>query len=189
MAQRISGYARKADEEYETPSWVTRALLARLAPFHLAWDPCAASGNIIKAIEAAGLRAIGTCDDFYSYCMPPCNADIAITNPPYGSERRGAQAVKFIEHALWLIPRVAMLLRNDFDSAIGRQHLFCGNKAFAGKTILLGRIKWFAGPSSPSDNHSWFLWDHAHQGPPIIRYVLRADVEMQEAKAGGEHVS
>jgi hypothetical protein len=179
MAQRASGYARKADEQYETPPWVTCALLARLAPFRLAWDPCEASGNIVNAIQAAGFKAIGTRDNFFAYSKAPRDADLIATNPPYGAERRGAQAVRFIEHALILVPRVAMLLRTDFDSAIGRQALFHDNRAFAGKITLLGRIRWFAGPSSPSDNHSWFLWDRAHQGPPVIRYVARAEVETQ----------
>lgn len=179
MAQRISGYSRKADEEYETPAWVTCALLARVAPFRFAWDPCAASGNIVSAIQAAGFKAIGTRDNFFAYRKPPRDADIVTTNPPYGSDRRGAEAVKFIEHALTLVPRAAMLLRTDFDSAIGRQALFRDNKAFAGKITLLNRIKWFAGPSSPSDNHSWFIWDRAHQGPPIIRYVTKHEAEVQ----------
>jgi hypothetical protein len=184
VAQRGSGYERKADEEYQTPPWATCALLARLAPFRLAWDPCAAGGNIVSAIQAAGFKAIGTRDNFYAYTKPPHAADCLITNPPYGVDRRGAEAVKFIQHALPLVPRVAMLLRNDFDSALGRQALFRENKAFAGKVTLLNRIKWFDGPSSPSDNHSWFLWDRTHQGPPIIRYVGRREVEGQHTAYG-----
>jgi hypothetical protein len=83
-------------------------------------------------------------------------------------------AERFIEHALELdVPHIAMLLRNDFDSAIRRQHLFQLNPMFAGKVILLNRIKWFAGHSSPSDNHAWFLWDREYEGPPIIRYAAR----------------
>jgi hypothetical protein len=55
-------------------------------------------------------------------------------------------AVRFIEHALKLtVPHVAMLLRNDFDSAIGRQQLFRFNPMFAGKLVLLNRIKWSTG--------------------------------------------
>lgn len=84
----------------------------------------------------------------------------------------------FIEHALWLkVPRIAMLLRVDFDSALGRQPLFRFNPFFAGKVVLLNRIKWFQGPSSPSDNHALFLWDHQHKGPPTIQYITRAEAE------------
>src|SRR5262249_49137964 len=100
-------------------------------------------------------------------------------NPPYGEGRRGEEAVRFIEHALELgVPRVAMLLRNDFDSAISRQHLFRHNPTFAGKLVLLNRIKWFDGPSSPSDNHAWFCWgaiteaSHRSVTLPVLRRKL-----------------
>src|SRR5262249_20684417 len=93
------------------------------------------------------------------------------TNPPYGERKRGELAVAFIEHALTLdIPRIALLLRVDFDSALTRRHLFADEPRFAGKLILLNRIKWFDGPSSPSDNHAWFLWNRSHHGLSTIRY-------------------
>ena len=99
-----------------------------------------------------------------------------ITNPPYGDRRRGELAVAFIEHALKLkIPRIAMLLRNDFDSAITRQHLFRNEPRFAFKLVLLNRIKWFDGPSSPSDNHSWFVWSQDNEDMPTIRYIGREE--------------
>ena len=51
--------------------------------------------------------------------------------------------------------------------------LFRDNPRFAGKLVLLDRIKWFEGPSAPSDNHAWFVWDRRHQGPPWIAYAGR----------------
>jgi hypothetical protein len=102
----------------------------------------------------------------------------SLLTPPYGENRRGEVAVQFIAHALELkVPRVAMLLRNDFDSAISRQHLFRYNSTFVGKIVLRNRIRWFDGPNSPSDNHSWFLWDPAHTGTPSLRYMTRAEAE------------
>jgi len=47
-----------------------------------------------------------------------------VTNPPY------KLAQKFIEQEIDIIApqkgKVAMLLRNEYDSAAGRQHLFSG---------------------------------------------------------------
>jgi hypothetical protein len=47
-----------------------------------------------------------------------------VTNPPY------KLAQKFIEQAIDIIEpmkgKVALLLRNEYDSAAGRQHLFSG---------------------------------------------------------------
>ena len=99
-----------------------------------------------------------------------------VTNPPFGMQGRLAEA--FIAHALELVPFVAMLLRVDFDSAKSRQHLFRHNPYFAGKLVLLNRVKFFDGPSSPSDNHSWFLFDRGHSGPPIIRYASNTDLQL-----------
>ena len=178
MSQRISGYARIPDEHYETVAWPILALLAtrRHAPVGRIWDPCRGSGQLVATLRAHGFDAIGTSADFFTITTVPAGVSDLITNPPYGSSRRGELAVRFIEHALALgVPRIAMLLRVDFDSAITRQHLFRHCKYFAGKVVLLNRIKWFDGPSSPSDNHAWLMWSCGHVGPPTITYVTRAE--------------
>jgi hypothetical protein len=180
MSQRPSGYRRQSDEAYETPAWVVAALLAQFgAPIRCAWDPCdRASGRLVTALRTLGINTIGTADDFLMITAPPPDVSDLITNPPYGEAKRGELAVRFIEHALKLmVPRIAMLLRNDFDSAFGRQHLFRRCPYFSGKIVLLNRIRWFEGPSAPSDNHSWFIWNRAQLGPPIIRYAARVETE------------
>jgi hypothetical protein len=184
MSQRPSGYERKPDESYETIAWPVVALLSQLSDIKLAWDPCHGSGCLVATLHRQGIDAVGTSEDFFSIAAPSGVTDI-ITNPPYGANRRGEEAERFIERALSFstVKRIAMLLRNDFDSAIGRQHLFRNNSMFAGKVVLLGRIKWFAGSSSPSDNHAWFLFDRKHVGPPIIRYITKREAESRKAKA------
>jgi hypothetical protein len=187
MSQRPSGYARIPDERYETVSWPVVALLQQLPRIRRAWDPCDRdSGRLVATLRAHGIEAVGTDDDFLARIEAPLHVSDLVTNPPYGEGRRGELAVRFIEHALGLdVPRVSMLLRNDFDSAISRQHLFRNNSMFAGKLVLLNRIKWFVGPSSPSDNHAWFLFDRDHRGGPSIRYVIRHETE-PHAPAIGE---
>jgi hypothetical protein len=180
MSQRPSGYARRPDEDYATVEWPVLALLAALqfAPVGKIWDPCRGSGKLVATLRAQGFDAIGTNTDFLTITSVPAGVSDLITNPPYGSSRRGELAVRFIEHALALgVPRIAMLLRVDFDSALTRQDVFRRNPSFAGKVVLLNRIKWFEGPSSPSDNHAWVLWDRDHTGPPTIRYVTRNEAE------------
>jgi hypothetical protein len=177
MSQRNSGFTRVPDEHYATIAWPIVALLSQLDTVELAWDPCdRGSGELVATLRSQGVAAIGTRADFLATTAPPAGVTHLITNPPYGPKRKGEAAEHFIEHALALrIPCIAMLLRNDFDSAIGRPRLFRDNPQFAGKVILLGRIKWFEGPSQPSDNHSWFLWDRTHRGAPLIRYAACAD--------------
>jgi hypothetical protein len=179
MSQRVSGYARVPDERYETIAWPVVALLSELGDIRRAWDPCDRGfGQLVATLRSRGIKAVGTNEDFFTITAPPAGVSDLITNPPYGENRRGEMAERFIEHALELpVRRVAMLLRNDFDSAVGRQHLFRFNPTFVGKVVLLGRIKWFAGDSSPSDNHAWFRWSRKHDGPPLIRYVTRREAE------------
>jgi hypothetical protein len=182
MSQRSSGYVRRPDEDFPTPPWPVRALLAHLEPRpQLAWDPANGdAGKLVITLRACGIHAIGTNSDFLACAAPPVGVDILITNPPYGERKRGELAVAFIAHALELnVPRIALLLRNDFDSAITRRHLFADEPRFAGKLILLNRIKWFDGPSSPSDNHAWFLWARTrwYSSSPTVRYVARTEVE------------
>ena len=177
MAQRASGFARVPDEQYETVPWPVHALLCHLPKPQCAWDPCdRGDGLLIDTLLRCRIDAIGTEHDFLSINEPPVDVDTIICNPPYGENRRGELAVAFIKHALKLkVPRIAMLLRNDFDSAITRQCLFRHEPRFAFKLVLLNRIKWFDGPSSPSDNHAWFVWFQDNEDPPTIRYIGRGE--------------
>jgi hypothetical protein len=181
MSQRPSGYLRKPDESYATIRWPVLALLTVLRPPPgVTWDPCdRMEGQLVRALQTAGLEnAVGTSGDFFSTTPPPGTQSI-ITNPPYGPKRKGELAVAFIERAVFELKMscVAMLLRNDFDSAITRESLFRKCPYFAGKVTLLSRIKWFDGSSSPSDNHAWFIWCTERNGSPTISYVARRDVE------------
>ena len=109
----------------------------------------------------------------------PChlwNFQAIISNPPFHL------AQQFIERALELTEGsqgfVAMLLRSDYDHAKTRRHLFADNPAFAKRIVLTKRIIWFVDPltgrpkASPSENHSWFCFDHTHRGPAQIAYYV-----------------
>lgn len=168
MSQRASGYERKERDLYETPAWVTEALLPHL-PEGLTdiWEPACGSGKMARVLETIpGAKVIATDietgDDFLTkICAPYVQA--IITNPPY------EHATAFIERALAFADHVAMLLRTDFDHAKTRQYLF--GEGFAKKLVLTKRIKWFEdSKGQPSFNHAWFIWDHAHKGPPTLAY-------------------
>jgi hypothetical protein len=173
MSQRDSGYERKANDLYETPAWVTRALIPHIRrDIRLIWEPACGSGKMVRELcdgldclvygsDISGKHPV----DFLQSCD---NAEAIITNPPYGL------ADEFIQRGLTATARdqgmVAMLLRTDFDHAQTRQHLF-QSKQFAKKLVLLRRIRWFENTTgSPSYNHAWFIWDWKHQGPPTLAY-------------------
>jgi hypothetical protein len=173
MSQRNSGYARRPDEAYDTPSWPARALapfLRQRGASHL-WDPAAGAGNLVRTLRAEGFAVTGTTDDFLAKNALPTGVSAIVTNPPFGAA--GRLACKFIEHGLELAPIVAMLARIDFDSGRSRVHLFRDHPNFAQKIVLLHRIVWFEleGAPGPSENHCWLIWDSRHRGPPTIAYT------------------
>jgi hypothetical protein len=181
LSQRDSGYERKERDLYETPEWVTRALLPHLPRRPtLIWEPACGGGKMTKVFSEAGLGWGGSDieqgDDFLAeevgpgWDEPP---DSIITNPPYDL------APEFCEHALRHMEPVsgfvAMLLRTDFDHAKTRSHLFRDCPAFAKKVVLMKRIVWFTEANgkpkaSPSYNHCWMIWDWKHEGAPTLAY-------------------
>lgn len=172
MSQRDSGYARKERDLYETPEWVTAALVPHIADRSVSvWEPACGSGKMVAALEKHFVHVIGTDietgTDFFQ--QRHTDADAIITNPPYET------ATEFITRSLALTQHaaglVAMLLRTDFDHAKGRQLLFGNCRQFAKKLVLTKRIRWIEGSTGqPSFNHAWFIWDWKHSGPPVLAY-------------------
>lgn len=172
MSQRDSGYARVAFDQYETPEWVTKALIPHISKrVNWIWEPAGGSGKMVRALESAEYYVfntdIQTGTDFFTAGY--IAADAIVTNPPYSI------ATEFIEEALKRMQPeqgvVAMLLRTDFDHAKSRRSLFADHPAFAKKLVLTKRIQWFEdSKSSPSFNHAWFIWDWRCEGAPTIAY-------------------
>src|SRR5688572_11646818 len=90
MSQRDSGYERKERDLYETPAWVTEALLPHLPKFDgSVWEPAAASGKMVRPLESAGYEVLATDidqgQDFLTYIPMVEGCRAVITNPPYES--------------------------------------------------------------------------------------------------------
>jgi hypothetical protein len=170
MSQRDSGYERKERDLYETPAWVTEALLPHMRLCQTIWEPAAGPGKMVQVLGRVAQVTATDIDagvDFLT--AEPVAADAIVTNPPY------ELATEFIERALSFQRPVegvvAMLLRTDFDHAKTRANLFAGCAVFAKKIVLTKRIKWFEdSKGQPSFNHAWFVWDWKHSGPPILAY-------------------
>ncbi len=177
MSQRESGYERKERDLYETPEWVTEALIPHLPrePVHI-WEPAQGSGKMVRPLQSVAMVTgsdIETGTDFMKTGVRAAMIDAIVTNPPY------ELGTEFCEHALSLMESrggmVAMLMRTDFDHAKSRSHLFRDCPAFAKKVVLTKRIVWFepepgSKGKSPSFNHAWFIWNWRHEGPPTIGY-------------------
>lgn len=189
MSQRNSGYARQRDEAYDTPAPSVRALvpfLRQCGASHL-WDPAAGAGNLVRILREEGFQVTGTRDDFLAKGAAPPGIATIVTNPPFGVG--GKLAVLFIEHALELMPLVAMLTRIDFDSGRTRVHLFRDHPHFAQKIVLLRRIVWFEreGAPGPSENHCWLIWDRHHRGPPTIAYAGNNELKITAPEILASH--
>jgi hypothetical protein len=176
MSQRESGYERKERDLYETPEWVTEALIPHLRRLNRVWEPAAGSGQML-AVLSRYFQSYGSDIDEGAdfFCFPPMgDVDAIVTNPPY------ELGTEFIERALRMMEPVgglvAMLMRTYFDHAKTRSHLFRDCPAFAKKVVLTKRIVWFepepgSKGKSPSFNHAWFIWDWRNEGPPTIGYA------------------
>ncbi|WP_315730199.1 hypothetical protein [Bradyrhizobium sp. SZCCHNRI2010] len=173
MSQRHSGWKRESLDRYETPAWVTAALMPHLPKRLHVWECACGSGNMVRALAAAGHTVnatdVHTGTDFLKVGTAPHGVRAVVSNPPFD------QAQGFIEHAIELMKPVdgsiAMLLRIDYGCAKTRQHLFGDCPIFARKIELTRRIRWFEGTKGhPSYNHAWFVWDWQHRGEPALRY-------------------
>lgn len=182
-------YERQADDLYPTPAWVTEVLCAAVRLRGPVWEPAAGRGDMVNVLREAGydVRASDIsgdrlgCDgcveqDFLSMSVQALSPGkygepfSIVSNPPY------AHAEAFIRRALELTEptrgMVVMLLRNEFDCAIKRRDLWA-RPSFREKIVLTRRPMWFEGPkvNHPRHNFSFAVWDHAHQGPPTIRWL------------------
>lgn len=188
MTVVASSYEPRPNDLYETEAWVTEALI-RFFPVDGAkvWEPAAGNHKMADVLRAHGAAVfasdIATYDrqhdsviDFLHDGQPDdfTGVDEIATNPPYGRQNR--TAVKFAERALKLCAgTVALLLTAKFDSGKTRRHLFADNPRFVAKIVLLDRIQWFAGDSTGTEDHAWFVWGPKPiaSAPPRLLYAER----------------
>ena len=61
MSQRESGYQRKPLDQYETPTWVTLALIPHLPEFNgKLWEPACGRRKMVAALQQAGFDIVGS---------------------------------------------------------------------------------------------------------------------------------
>lgn len=179
-----SGYARRDLDAYFTEPRVTEALLKRVKLRGHVWEPACGRGDMTAVLKAHGYVVMQSdiigrdgvncwVQDFLTAnWWGPLPFSIC-TNPPYEA------AEDFIERALEQTApsggMVAMLLRHEYDCAAGRRNLF-ETPSFAAKYTLTFRPRWDwwerdKPKASPRHNYAWFVWDHAHSGPPTLGWL------------------
>lgn len=181
-AMHISGFERVEGDRYWTESWVTKALLSRIHFRGIIWEPACGRGDMAEVLVDNGYKVmisdisgdtLGCTNaakaDFLTHSYPGDSTFSIITNPPY------TLAEEFIRKALYLTARasgmVAMLLRNEYDSAASRRDLF-EHESFSIKLVLTKRPRWVAGSSgAPRHNFAWYVWDWNNSAPARIGWL------------------
>jgi hypothetical protein len=197
-----SGYARKELDTYWTQAyctqWMLDAGLVRERRKSVTWEPCAGIGSIAHILKKGGHDVLATdihdhgfkeldgIQDFLSVNHVDPAIDLIFTNPPY--EISGVPgvpdctALDFVVHALKLMKpvkgSVIMLLRNEFDCASTRKHLF-EQPPFTAKFVLTRRPNWIPEnmrrpdkDNGPRHNYSWFMWNWNNEDMDANVYYL-----------------
>lgn len=189
MTVVASKYALKKNHFYETEPWCVDTLL-RFMPVSKEdriWEPAAGGHKIVDTLKENGFPHVFSSDITEEYGrrhdlildflqkpddFNPFNANVIITNPPYGAGNRLATA--FVRKALATkgVERVAMLLTSKFDFGSTRTDLFRDNGAFYGKLNLIDRISWAGNGKTGTDDSAFYFWDKSKPAnqPPQIFY-------------------
>src|SRR5262245_846210 len=97
MSQRDSGYARKRNDDYPTPDWVTEVLLPHIPRrCKNCWEPASGNGAMAKVLQQKFVLKVHATNSNFLKSSNRNQCDSIITNPPY------AHAEEFIRHAIEL---------------------------------------------------------------------------------------
>jgi hypothetical protein len=189
-----SGFARKTNDFYATPDWVTEALLRHVRLRGPVWEPCCGTGAISRALSGHGYTVVSTDIADYGYGTPgidilecremPDGCRSLVTNPPYGDtgshssqDRSPAAMLKFVRHTLSLAERgggqLALLVRLQWIAGKRAAALMSAGP-FAAVVVLTRRIRWFEmgdRTNNAQHHHAWVVFDYARiEGSPTALY-------------------
>lgn len=145
-------------------------------------DVCAPQGSaIIDYLKSLGISAWGIPDAFSNDGID--SAKSIVTNPPYDI----SVVDKIIYHQIERLKQpnglemVAMLLRTNFDHAIGRKEMFSENKYYWGQIKLCFRPWWTKSRRMPPfHNFVWHIWTHMpHYEKRVVYYYPPFDPQYQ----------
>jgi hypothetical protein len=174
---RNSGYDRAASDYYIEPRWVVNALLDVEPLTGHCWDPSCGSGNIPLALRARGIscwgsdiadRGFGTTG--LNFFDAADKADCIITNPPYSViQAYVARALSLTTHKVAILARLALLegmKRRSFLMSTPLARVWVSSRRVSmppGGTDIEAK--------GGSIAYAWFVWDHAHSGPPTVGWL------------------
>jgi len=181
-AQTDDPQNRETHDFYPTHPAATRALL-RVERFEgTIWEPACGDGAMSRELEAAGYDVVSTdlidrgfgqggCDFLMEWAP---RAPHIVTNPPF------RWAKQFAERALLLTRgqrgKVVLFLRLAFLEGVER-HRWFEHTPLARVWVMSRRVPMQRGrQAGEGDGHgviafAWFVWEHGHQGPPVLGFL------------------
>lgn len=171
--------SERKDDLYETPDVAVEALLrVEQLPHHI-WEPACGRGRIANVLRTHGHTVWAT--DLNNYGCPDSESRIdflmehqrrfdveaIVTNPPF------KLAEQFVEHALFLAPRVIMLLRLAFYESARRSHILENTglariHCFRKRLPMMHRDGWEGRKANSGMAFAWYVWDRTHIGATNI---------------------
>jgi hypothetical protein len=165
---------------YATPPEATRALLAVETFAGGVLEPCSGRGDMARVLEDAlgpgRVTASDLLDDGYgtggvdAYTYGHGSHDNVVTNPPYRHATDLAGHLVGVARA-----KTALLLKLTFLESERRQPLFASTPLSRVWVFTRRVTMWPHGQDRPTNSgtitFAWFVWDHAHQGPPTLGWV------------------
>ncbi|KQM65804.1 hypothetical protein ASE75_06125 [Sphingomonas sp. Leaf17] len=178
-AQTDDPVNRETHDFYPTWPAATRALLTVERFDGAIWEPACGDGAMSTVLADAGYSVISTDlidrgfgepdRDFLMEWAP--RAPNIVTNPPF------RWAMQFIDRALMLTTgKVVMFLRLAFLEGVERGAWFPGTP-LARVYVMSRRVPMGRGKiAGEAEGHgviafAWFVWDHAHSGPPALFFL------------------
>lgn len=169
----------RRDDFYASPPEATEALL-RVENFEgPIWEPACGDGAISRVLLAAGHDVISS--DLVARSYGESNIDFLmewrprapniVTNPPF------KLANDFAERALCLTTgKVAFLMRLVWLEGQRRRAFFERTPlarvwVFSARLPRMHRHEYEGPKSTSSIAFAWFVWDHAHEGPPTLGWL------------------
>jgi hypothetical protein len=169
---------QRKDDLYESPPEAVQALLRAEQLPDVIWEPACGPGVIVRELRKSGRQVYAT--DLVDYASPdqdeagwdflleqqlPIGVQAIVTNPPF------KLAQEFVARALYLCPKVIMLLRLAFIESDRRTPILdSGHLArvhvFRKRLPMMHRADWFDKKIHNSGMaFAWFVWDLNHTGP------------------------
>jgi hypothetical protein len=167
LTRSRSEHKPRPNDFYATPISAILPLLPFLNGVRTFAEPCAGAGDLMVALEAAGLRCTYAGDVAWGMDALATadygGAEVIVTNPPFSLARQ-----PLLRRMMAHFPRIAptwLLLPADFACNIW----FASFLPACTDLVPIGRVKWLPGtPSGSVENFAWFRFEAGSTSGPIF---------------------